>query len=671
MKVLKILIIVLTVFALKANAQTQYKNIAIGGGNGIYISTGYDFPSRLHPVKNATAYIIERKLTSENEWTIIGNISAPDSIDDFKTRLAAALQLLPEQPAFESLPVNTIWESFEKYRSIDSLGYWGGTLAVRIALGNMYLDAKAEANKEYEYKISAVDATNKVQNSYASFNVSYPQKANYKKPVSDKLISDGKSNFLSWNIINGKKSSSFIVYRKAENEDNFSYVNPPKGMLTKKDTITYFVRDTSVAKGQKYFYYIIPTDALGNMSSASDTAGITAFSVAAIPLPDKITTSVPDGADGILLKWRLLDTKEIKSILVYRSEIWDSSYKYLTELTPNITEYLDESVTPMINYYYQIRIKGSDGSLSLPSARVSGILKSKYAPIKPTIVRSEGIKDGVKLEIICNDNFVEGYRIYRSNGFGDTLKQVGVFVAKKDSLTAYIDTASELSGKIKYGYSAIAENTSHVQSELAETVFARPLKSTNPPAPLFIKAERTGNITGLYWQDVRDIEPTVCAYKIYRRQISSQQQNEFVLITKDSIKASVNNYTDSLADEKHDYEYAVKSIDIFNNESALSSSAYVNNVAHILYPTANVTAESIESGVHLQWDEVLQPEITSYKIYRFVAGGSPVEIGSVNKDAHEFTDIKVKKDELYFYVVTSCGNDGLESAYSNEIGIRP
>jgi fibronectin type 3 domain-containing protein len=471
----------------------------------------------------------------------------------------------------------------------------------------------------------------------------------------------------------GKKPSTFHVFRREQLKGNFNWIRPLRLIASRRDSTYFLVQDTLVQPMQFYQYYLVPMDMYGNAGVPSDTALIASFDFRSVPLPEGIRTESLDSLGGIRLTWRLREPGTVKSLKIYRSETWDSGFVQIAEVSPRDTAYVDQMTEPMKMYFYYLVMTGPLGEVSPPSARVFGTFQSALPPLPPWISRSEGVKNGVHLEIVSTDRYIAGYRIYRGRGYGEPLQLISGLIPRRDSVTVFEDTSEALSGKVHYAYAVRAENTSHLISGFSDTVYVRPLIPTQPPTPLNLTASVEGRTVQLYWEDMQPFDDALDGYVVYRREFTRKEkkQPEFKKLTDSLLSATHNRYTDTTLQVGKVYEYAVQAMDIFGGISGLSAAVRVETTSPEPIPPAGLRAMRTADGVIISWDPTVQPDLVSYRVYRYQRGQKAVLLETVKEEVPEYTDRSAKKGQLYFYIVSSVLKSGAESRPSDEVSIRP
>jgi fibronectin type 3 domain-containing protein len=658
-----------------AIAQQPVKAVVGGGPRGIYVHCGNEIIPPPQSNQNAPGYRIERKKKTDKSWDRIADIMAPRSLTEFLGRLEEIMPLVPEQLASEEIPSKIIWETVEKWRRMDSLKTWGSVLPVRIALGASYLDTTAEKGVQYEYRVSKIDTLKNVTIMFTSQSISYPQTVQYPRLRAVERRSEGNEVRISWGMGAGRRPASVDVYRKDGMNSLFNHSRPIRIIQQRRDSAYFVVRDSSVSQKQMYSYYIVPKDFYGNTGNPSDTVFISSTQFASIRLPESIRARSLDTLGGVRLQWHLNEPGVVKNLKIYRSTTWDKGYTLIATVAPMDSEYIDQSVLPMITYYYYLTMTGPLGEESLPTVKVIGQYRSSDMPMPPVNLRGEAVKNGVRLQWEVRDTDVNGFYVYRSKGGTDPLGPITPLIPykEKEKVSTYLDTSKTLVGSITYIYAVKTESRSHVLGDFSETVSVRPVIPTVPLTPMKFAASIDGKQVRLHWLDMKAIDGAIAGYYLFRRDGAGpgSKKAEFKKLVDSLLPSTQNYFVDQSVAEGKIYEYAVQSVDFFKGVSSLSTTERVEIRLELPLPPTGVRAEKTTDGVLLRWGAVVHPDVVSYKINRSQVGGKASVVGTVKSDKTEFLDRTVRTGELYFFTITTLWKNGRESNPSKEISIRP
>ena len=653
--------ICLLIFNYNLFSQQEYP-LAIGGASGIFVNI----------TNSSGSYIIERTETSFEKWIEVGKTTNPVSEVEFAERLTALSPQFPDYFFPSEKQVTQIWNIWLRTNLVDSIPYWGNIPFVKTALGTMYFDAMANLNTEYQYRIS--NAENVQQKEFTN-EVYFPR--SYKNDAVSFYSSSAETNkiFLEFRTIGEKAPSSFRVLRRDNGTGNFERINSMNGFNKNKDTLSLVSNDTSVTAYNFYNYFVLPLDLFGNEGTPSDTIFIGAYNFQNIPLPHNVQIIQDDLSDAFRLSWLLPNPEAVVSVRIFRSEIFDSGFVQIAEVSPIVNEYVDLMTEPMKRYYYYLQLTGPLGEVSPATSRFGGFHQSTIEPIPPVNIKAELLSNGVKLRWENSEDFIEGFWVYRSSGFSDSLAQISNLIKEEKPFTVFTDTSEELSGKLTYLYSIRSSSTSHVLSNFSDTIAIRPEIETVPPAPTGLTAfQQDDNSVRIIWDDMTEIESSIGYYLIFRKTIdpSGKTTSEYELLVDSVLSYENNLFIDTTAEEGKTYEYTVMSVDLFGGQSPLS------NPVQLYYPPAEVKSPGgllvtrDKDGVIVKWDPLIEEDIIEYRVYRQQRNEEKDFLGAVQKGKlPQMIDRGVKKGELYFYSVTAVDENQQESSASYTISIRP
>jgi len=186
--------------------------------------------------------------------------------------------------------------------------------------------------------------------------------------------------------------------------------------------------------------------------------------------------------------------------------------------------------------------------------------------------------------------------------------------------------------------------------------------STNTPAtPTNLTGTSGNSQISLDWTAV-DAADT---YNVYRTTSSSTNPSD-----NDPLQTGVSNpaYTDTEVTNGTTYYYAVTAVSSQEKESDPSSTVEKKPFDK----ASNLSATSGNSQIDLDWSAAAGAE--TYTVYRSSSSSTdpssnpPLTTGVSNPT---YTDSEAKNGTTYYYVVTSVGSDGNESAPSNEASKTP
>ncbi len=649
-------------------AQQRTDKMAFAGPNGIFVNTGTEIPFPASSKVKSFKYKIERSNAGQNNWTEVTQLSAPENFDSFISIIHNLNQQLKDSIPVNELPLNIIWQKAKQFERLDSMKYLGNPLVVRLALGVCYLDKQISENTNYIYKISKLDKDGNTLESFTTNEISFPGKYFnsplniFSKETSEKFIR------LTWKADAAYSAARFKVFRRENFLGDFYQINSIISYNSDESNMTVTIFDSTVTSISTYEYFLLPLDYYQNEGIASDTVTLAAFSFNKIFPPFAINVSEADSLGGLKISWKLDNKNAITSIKIFRSIYSDKEFEEMAEITAYDSVYFDFTADPMIKYFYYLQLNDQFGEVPLQSAKVFGLYQSKEIPPPPFNLHTDTTSIGVKLVWIKPDEFVNTYHIYRNLGNDEQLSEL-IIIQSSDSVVQFLDTNSKLKGNIVYYYAVKAENTSGGISEFSDTAQVFPKVKTVIKSPKQLKGYSLDDKVFLYWENLFENDETIEGYKVFKRRVGDIKI-EYAALFDTLLPPKQNNFIDAAILEGNDYEYTVKSFDVFGNESDFSPSVKINIPEVPVLPPSGLAAVNVDNGIVISWQPALQENIIGYKIFRYERGNEPKQIGSANSDVNEFVDRSVSNGNLYFYFISAVSETGTESIPSDELGIK-
>ena len=655
----------------KSKSQQKTENLAHAGPNGIFINLGLEIVSSEFPSNKIVGYKFERKTEKDKSWQQVALVSAPLDYNEFRNRITRYNAMMLDSIPLSQIPLDQLWKDAQKYKRLDSLKYLGNLLIVRLSLGNAFFDSTAGKNIKYSYKVSQVDQAGREITTFTTSEVSYPPElppgkiVYYSKETYENYVN------VSWKIENGIRPAQVDVFRRTDLEGDFIRIHPRRIFSSEKGNMIITFRDTLVNAGETYQYYFSPIDYYQNRGSNSDTVLAAAFNINSLIPPYDIIAVGSDSLGGIQLSWRLDNPKKILSLKIYRSENFEKDFSEIAEVTGSDSIYIDRTAEPMVRYFYYFVMTDAVGDKSPGSAKVFGIYKSTAIPFPPLNLRSDSTKNGAKLIWEKPGPFINFYHVYRKQENDSALSLIAN-VHSSDSLVTFIDSSSTLHGNKIYLYAVQSETSSGVAGNFSDTIVVKPNIIASLSAPHQLKGYFENSKVFLYWENLFKDDPSIDGYMIYRRDNNSKVKKPIFKVIRDSlISAKENSYVDSTITTGNNYDYAVQAVDIYGNKSPLSSVLNID-IKHEAPPApGDITAVSSSQGIVISWTAPFSEDIKEFKVYRYERGKKPKILGKINaKQNLEYLDKQAKKEDLFFYYVTSVDKQNSESGPSNEVGIR-
>lgn len=651
-------LIVTGVIFLNINIQAQKYPVVKTAEKGILVFPGQEFP------KN-TFYKIERSETGKNDFKTIAMLTSPKSFIEFKGLISVYSALITFNYEGDSAAISDVWKEFFKTHKAGKMKGLGNLPLMQAALGLLFYDTNVVSNLSYQYRVSFIKSAAE-SDPLISEPVCFPIKAATGKIKHYRTYSYDDHILIYWYIKDKNKPLYFDVYRQEVSKRNFIKIPAEKGFNNHDDTLFLIVNDKSVNKDENYNYYLLPSDYYGNKGDISETVKVSASSDNSLPVISKFEVGNSRKQDGLTLKWKFDRIKYLRSISIYRSNSFDDGYIKIAEVPSEDSIYTDRGVLQGKSYYYYLVINALNNKTT-PSAKVSGFYSNDLKPFPPQVLKSENLTNGYKLSWQCIEENIQGFFVYRCEGIKGKMEQISEIVKKTDPRTEYFDTSSTLKRQ-SYSYAVKTVSKGFVESIFSDTVSVFPMVSKELPfTPSRVSARLYNNSILIMWDNMYKTNPYLAGYNVYRKE---KKEKEYRLLNNEVVRNSQNSYIDTNITAGEEFSYIVESVDVFSNKSGKC-----NPVSVVLHSSEPVSASGIKlynlgEGISISWDEVIQENLVSYKVYRYGEKDEPKLIHTSKPEERTYLDKDVIKDQLYIYYVTSQDKYGNESQQANEVSLR-
>lgn len=653
-------------------AQNRQLEIAHPAPNGVYVDLGIDLINQTHSFNNMTGYRVDRKLQGESDWKLLEIVRAPNLKQEFEQKLMTITQSLFSSVNVNNIPLDSLWDRIVKYHRLDSLGFWSGSLLIRLAVGSLFYDSEALPNNKYVYRISSVNSKDEGIKSIESNSVSFPGSYDRSKLAFNSKSGTEKEINITWSSSNNFKPTLINVFKSEGSNTEFNQIAVNLLITSQNDSTYYSITDTLIKPNTYYRYYAVPSDLYGNMGNKTDDVFIVTTDFSKSGYPYIINAVSIDSIDAIEISWQIQKDELVNFVEVYKSESFDTGFVKLAEVPSAESTYFDYNIEPMKKYEYYVRAVSLLGEVSIPSVRTFALIKSVLKPIPPQNIKVVSIENGVKLQWENTEDFIDGFWVYRTDGASDSLQLISSLVKELKPVTEFYDTSGTLSGKFTYSYSVKSVTTSHIESNFSDTVAIRPDLPTMPPTPFELIAFVDDSTARISWNDMNEIDETVFGYRVYRKDFTSSANPNFEALVDSILPANENYFVDNRIEKGKTYQYALTSIDLFGAESNPAYSSELTYEIPNPLPPQGVGYLNSKNGIIIKWNETLQNDIKEYRVYRYQRGSSPKMISLVKINSELKTeDRDIIKDNLYYYYVTSVNTFNVEGSKSNEIAVRP
>ena len=653
------IILILSVLPLVSMVGQREIEMSVPAPKGILVFAGMELADGVK-VDN---YTVERSY-DKRQWENLTELKSPHSWETFR----ANIEKWKPDFGFQGIPGNedlrVRWQKCETANVIDSMGYWSASTAIRLASGIAFYDQTATKDVRVWYRVKALKNGKSVSENISE-PVQYPFVPQYDAvSLNDKNV-DKTIFYLKWQS-EGTNPAPYFGIRYYENEQ----LKDARGSLAKYKigTTTYYIfqDSTRYLKADRQ-YFLNPLDVYGNPGVGTDITLVSALSANKTFYQRTRAVSDPKGM-GVILSWRLQNTKLLSGMKIYKSDSYDKKEYELTATVPATdTTYTDRNVTPDKMYYYYLETISAQNDLPQKSNIFFNVAYDKLKPVFPGISQVKDKKNEVKVLVKASEMNLSGVKIYRSDGFSPKLYPITDILKLTNNEVLYTDTSRILSGDRTYLYAATAVNTSSVESAMSDTITIRPEIKTLPPSPNRLSAYEENGAVNLVWEDVKARHRATNGYNVLRRDLPN---GKFAQLNAKDVVVNVPMYADKTVQPGKNYEYAVQTVDDLGGVSE-SMALFPIAVKEIQLPVPpNVWLTQEAGKVTVQWAEFTTNTPMKVNLYRYQRGAKPQLLKTFLNNERKYEDVKVKKGELYFYYTTFTDDKKNESGKSQEISIR-
>jgi chitodextrinase len=526
--------------------------------------------------------------------------------------------------------INLAWSSASDNVAVTGYRiYRSGSFLTTVGEVTTYQDTTVVASTLYSYTVQALDAAGNASGQSPAAIASTPAVLDTTAPsvptgLAAITVSLSQIN-LTWTA--STDNIGVTGYRVFRN--GLALVDLP-GSATRYE-------NRGLSASTTYIYALRALDAAGNISGLSAAASATTLDA-----PDTVPPTQPTdlGATAasesqINLTWTAAtDNVVVASYRVYR----DGAFVAFAAGTT----YQDTGLNPSTTYMYNVDAIDGDGNASPLSAGASATTfpaPDTIAPSTPlgftvTAVSSSQINLSW---VTANDNIaVTGYDIFRG----------GSLYATVGNVTSFQDTGLTPNTTYNYRIRAfdLAGNVSSLSPQQSATT--PPLPDTSAPTtPTALTASAfSSSAIDLSWSASTD-NVAVTGYRIYR--------NGVFLVALGSSNTA---FQDTGLSPSTSYSYVVDAVDAAGNASGISNAASAMTLA--------------PDTATLQWDAVLFPTLSGYRVYYGTSPGNYQQAAGSGIDAGNVTTFRVtglSGGTRYYFAVTAYDSSNNESGYSNEV----
>ncbi|MCD7745609.1 MAG: leucine-rich repeat protein, partial [Lachnospiraceae bacterium] len=433
-------------------------------------------------------------------------------------------------------------------------------------------------------------------------------------------VGDTNKIVLSWSISHEVTTTNYHIYRRAEDEDDFTLVKT----IYDRDTQTWTDTDTDVE--QKYYYYVVGVDPYGLEGEQSAIAVATPLTDTEAPTVVQLTpvTGSIIGGDTVLYA-QAKDNVAVTATELYLSEDGES----WTLLASSDTSYCSYTLSTSVLKDETIYVK----ALAYDAAgNVSNSLTGTYRIDNTGPEQVTGLtlvsSTATTITLGWNDVADEDFSFFRVEQLVD-----GAYVTLQDIYTTLGVNIYKLESGTEYTYRVVAYDQLGNRGTASDDITVSTLEDTVAPVVTAMKPD-AGYYNGTITLKITATDNTGIVSVKLQTSANAILWEDLETLTYDTASTSVT-VTKALnldeTDESGAYVYDEGSLyiravatDGFGNESDTSGSApYVQYIVDRTAPETpqDFAADTSTTGaIQLTWTQGGEDDLDGYRIYRSTDG---------------------------------------------------
>ncbi|RLB20304.1 MAG: hypothetical protein DRG76_11305 [Deltaproteobacteria bacterium] len=483
---------------------------------------------------------------------------------------------------------------------------------------------------------------------------------------------DGEVSFF-W--IREPRFSAYNLYRSEQENGRYERINTaPIIILTttgktgeQKVSETLF-KDTKVANGKTYWYYLEGVDPFGRKSIPTEKISAIPVDLTPPMAPRALKTKVE--GTTVQLSWEKSPEKDAYGYHVYRGLSHKGPFARLTKdpIPAYYTKYKDKNLPLRATFWYYVTAVDTAGNESGPSYTAPANVVDREPPAVPRGLKGKAEPGKVILSWIPNkEKDLAGYRIYRSmekdSKHYDLLNQEPV---KKAGL---VNELPKTASDNPFFFKIKAVDTSGNESEFSNIVEVK-LPDVTPPIPPVFKTFRvTEGAVELLWYP--NTESDIAGYNLFRSRAGSAPRKRIAL-NKTLIPKDQHSFLDEGLRAGDKYIYELQAVDTSKNASPYSRPLVISTFDKTPPPPPEgVKAIPLEDGkgVVLTWKMPKAKDLKGVVVYRARKKTGPYyPITPLTLDKR-FLDTNVYMGKTYYYRIAAFDLFNNRSDYSQPIKV--
>jgi fibronectin type 3 domain-containing protein len=474
---------------------------------------------------------------------------------------------------------------------------------------------------------------------------------------------------LDWNNNGESDLYAYDIFRSTTSGSGYSKIN----LVRSKDS-NYI--DANIVIGTTYYYVVKAVDTSFNSSGYSSQVSVTFSDTTPPAAPTGLTATAGNG--WAMLNWNNNNEGDLAGYNVFQSMAWDGDYIQLNSSLLSSSDYIDNTVTNGMTYYYIVTAvdtssNESEGSnvvsatpqfvvdIAILGSWTTGTTHAKETGANRALVfvaHAESSSGSSSLTAVTYGGKTMTKIIDRLTGSGSNRPYVAAFILNdanitdSDSSGTFVPTWTSEPGSITYSsiflknvnQTALVGASASGASTSGATVSTSALVTSDGDMVLESAASSVEGTYSVTTGWAKDLDLSVSGYDGMGGHKAATGANETPSITQSSGSHSLIGFVVKVAAQSDPPPAA---------PTGLAATAGVGTVT-------------------LDWNNNTEPDLNGYNVYRSITSGSGyTKRNSSLLSSSNFADTNVLNGTTYYYVVTAVDNNNHESSYSNQASAAP
>ena len=480
---------------------------------------------------------------------------------------------------------------------------------------------------------------------------------------------------LQWNAVVSNDLKGYGIWRSTSATEGFQRLTGEvSDTLITTGRTTFIDSTVDLSQSRVFFYRISSVDVQDRQSDLSTFVSAEALEDNRPPAPPSDLSAVADVVSNtVTLSWNapLGDTAGLvltglHEFNIFRAKDSQDSFVKIGTVSSTETTFTDDSALETdATYFYKVSAADASANESGRSTTAS-ISTGATGVSAPSNLRTTSKIGEIELTWnAVNDPNLIGYLILRSSDTQSEFTSVTSDTLFTTAQTSYVDSLVTAEQVVFYKVQSVAIDPALGLLRSSLTAFVDGVSTaddTPPAAPsdVIVSLDDTNlRLVSVSWtppdadSDGGDLTG-LSSYRVFR---SRESTTSFVLLGE--VASTVQAYQDTTIDQLTNYFYAISAVDAVGNVGPRSAAASVRTKG-----AARPSGIRIATGPQqliLTWNSNTDPELTGYKVLRFLDPANADPDQTFDTAQTTFVDSPLVAGQTLSYRVVAVATGGLKS----------